>query len=64
MANHILGLLEKRAKLIADGRQMVEDASGRGEVLEGEEVYRMMSEHTGLPVERLKGPGRPVPEVV
>jgi len=34
------------------------------EVLEGEEVYRMMSEHTGVPVERLKGPGRPSPERV
>jgi cell division protease FtsH len=34
------------------------------EVLEGEEVYRMVSEHTGVPVERLKGPGRPTPEVV
>ncbi len=31
------------------------------EVLEGEEVYRMVSEHTGLPVDRLKGPGRPSP---
>ena len=31
------------------------------EVLEGEEVYRMVSEYTGVPVEKLKGPGRPVP---
>jgi len=31
------------------------------EVLEGDEVYRMVSEHTGVPVEDLKGPGRPVP---
>jgi cell division protease FtsH len=31
------------------------------EVLEGEEVYRMVSEHTGVPVDKLKGPGRPVP---
>lgn len=31
------------------------------EVLEGEEVYAMVSEHTGVPVERLKGPGRPAP---
>ena len=30
------------------------------EVLEGEEVYRMVSEHTGLPVDRLKGPNPPV----
>jgi len=34
------------------------------EVLEGEEVYQLVSEHTGVPVENLKGPGRPVPEVV
>ena len=31
------------------------------EVLEGEEVYRMVSNFTGLPVEKLKGPGRPSP---
>ncbi|MCU0293684.1 MAG: ATP-dependent zinc metalloprotease FtsH, partial [Thermoanaerobaculaceae bacterium] len=31
------------------------------EVLEGEEVYRMVSEHIGVPVEKLKGPGRPTP---
>ena len=31
------------------------------EVLEGEEVYRMVSEHTGVPVDKLKGPGHPVP---
>jgi cell division protease FtsH len=34
------------------------------EVLEGEEVYQMVSAHTGVPVERLKGPGRPSPEVL
>ena len=28
------------------------------EVLEGEEVYRMVSDHVGVPVEELKGPGR------
>ncbi|MGC8915517.1 MAG: ATP-dependent zinc metalloprotease FtsH [Thermoanaerobaculum sp.] len=33
------------------------------EVLEGEEVYQMVSEHTGVPVEKLKGPGRPSPAV-
>jgi cell division protease FtsH len=33
------------------------------EVLEGEEVYKMVSEHIGVPVERLKGPGRPTPEL-
>jgi cell division protease FtsH len=34
------------------------------EVLEGEEVYAMVSEHIGVPVEKLKGPGRlpPSPE--
>ena len=31
------------------------------EVLEGEEVYAMVSEYTGLPVDKLKGPGNPVP---
>ncbi|MFN3413662.1 MAG: cell division protein FtsH, partial [Thermoanaerobaculum sp.] len=31
------------------------------EVLEGEEVYQMVSEFTGVPVEKLKGPGRPTP---
>jgi cell division protease FtsH len=31
------------------------------EVLEGEEVYRMVSDHTGVPVDELKGPGRPSP---
>jgi cell division protease FtsH len=31
------------------------------EVLEGEDVYRMVSEFTGVPVERLKGPGRASP---
>jgi len=31
------------------------------EVLEGEEVYRMVSEHTGLPVDKLKGPSAPSP---
>jgi cell division protease FtsH len=34
------------------------------EVLEGEEVYQMVSDFTGLPVERLKGPGLPSPVVV
>jgi cell division protease FtsH len=32
------------------------------EVLEGEEVYRMVSDVTGVPVDRLKGPGHPSPE--
>ncbi len=36
------------------------------EVLEGEEVYRMVSDHTGLPVDKLKGPNQPprVPDAV
>ncbi len=29
------------------------------EVLEGDEVYAMVSEHTGVPIPQLKGPGRP-----
>jgi cell division protease FtsH len=33
------------------------------EVLEGEEVYQLVSEFTGVPVEKLKGPGRPTPAV-
>jgi cell division protease FtsH len=33
------------------------------EVLEGEEVYRLVSEFTGVPVEQLRGPGRPSPAV-
>ncbi len=33
------------------------------EVLEGEEVYRLVSDFTGVPVEKLKGPGRPTPAV-
>jgi len=39
----------------------IADALLEREVLEGEEVYRMVSEHTGLPVDKLKGPGRPSP---
>ncbi|MGV8041338.1 MAG: ATP-dependent zinc metalloprotease FtsH [Thermoanaerobaculaceae bacterium] len=39
----------------------IADALLEREVLEGEEVYRMVSEFTGLPVEKLKGPGRPTP---
>ena len=31
------------------------------EVLEGEEVYAMLSDHTGVPVDHFKGPGRPSP---
>lgn len=33
------------------------------EVLEGEEVYQLVSDFTGVPVEKLKGPGRPTPAV-
>jgi len=39
----------------------IADALLEREVLEGEEVYRMVSESTGVPVEELKGPGRPSP---
>ncbi|MFI5143496.1 MAG: ATP-dependent metallopeptidase FtsH/Yme1/Tma family protein, partial [Thermoanaerobaculales bacterium] len=31
------------------------------EVLEGDEVYHMVSDHTGVPVDELKGPRHPVP---
>jgi cell division protease FtsH len=58
----------RRAEEIVAGHRPVLDriagALLEREVLEGEEVYRMVSEHTGVPVERLKGPGRPTPEVV
>lgn len=33
------------------------------EVLEGEEVYQMVSAYTGVPVDQLRGPGRPAPAV-
>ena len=33
------------------------------EVLEGDEVYRMVSEDIGVPVDKLKGPGVPSPSV-
>ncbi|MGQ9835397.1 MAG: ATP-dependent zinc metalloprotease FtsH [Thermoanaerobaculaceae bacterium] len=33
------------------------------EVLEGEEVYQMVSAYTGVPVDQLRGPGRPSPAV-
>ncbi len=38
----------------------IADALLEREVLEGDEVYRMVSDFTGMPVEKLKGPGRPV----
>jgi cell division protease FtsH len=38
----------------------IADALLEREVLEGDEVYQMVSEFTGMPVEKLKGPGRPV----
>ncbi len=61
------GAYRRAEEIIHDHRPVLDRVAGallEREVLEGEEVYRMMSEHTGLPVERLKGPGRPVPEVV
>lgn len=50
-------------KILMDHRPVLDriaEALLEHEVLEGEEVYRMLSEHTGLPVEKLKGPGKPV----
>jgi cell division protease FtsH len=61
------GAYRRAEEIIHDHRPVLDrvaDALLEREVLEGEEVYRMMSDHTGLPVERLKGPGRPTPEVV
>ncbi len=58
----------RRAEEIIVGHRQVLDRVAEAllerEVLEGEEVYRMVSEHTGVPVDKLKGPGRPTPEVV
>jgi cell division protease FtsH len=65
--NLVEGAYRRAEEILHDHRPVLDrvaDALLEREVLEGEEVYRMMSEHTGLPVERLKGPGRPVPEVV
>jgi cell division protease FtsH len=53
-------------EIIGDHRPVLDRIAGallEREVLEGDEVYRMVSEHTGVPVERLKGPGRPTPEL-
>jgi len=61
------GAYRRAEEIINDHRPVLDrvaEALLEREVLEGEEVYKMMSEHTGLPVERLKGPGRPTPEVV
>jgi len=58
------GAYGRARQLLTDNRPVLEriaTALLEREVLEGEEVYRMVSEHTGLPIERLKGPGRPVP---
>jgi cell division protease FtsH len=63
----IEGAYRRAEEIINDHRPVLDrvaEALLEREVLEGDEVYQMMSEHTGVPVERLKGPGRPVPEVV
>ncbi|MEW6335758.1 MAG: ATP-dependent zinc metalloprotease FtsH [Acidobacteriota bacterium] len=49
--------------LLTDKRSVLDriaDALLEREVLEGEEVYQMVSDFTGMPVDKLKGPGRPV----
>ena len=61
------GAFRRAEAILTDHRAVLDrvaEALLEREVLEGEEVYRMMSEHTGLPVDKLKGPGRPTPEVV
>jgi cell division protease FtsH len=45
-----------RAALDRIARELLEH-----EVLEGEDVYRIVSEEVGVPIDRLKGPGRPSP---
>ena len=49
---------------LSENRPVLDKIAGallEREVLEGDEVYAMVSEYTGVPVEKLKGPGRPVP---
>ncbi|MCS7183436.1 MAG: ATP-dependent zinc metalloprotease FtsH, partial [Thermoanaerobaculum sp.] len=57
----------RRAQQLVQEHRLVLDRIAEAllerEVLEGEEVYRLVSEHTGVPVEKLKGPGRPSPAV-
>ena len=52
-----------RAKeILMNNRPVLDKIAGallEREVLEGEEVYRMVSDHTGLPVDKLKGPNQP-----
>jgi cell division protease FtsH len=63
----LVGAAHDRAKDIVVSHRPVLDRIAQAllehEVLEGEEVYKMVSDFTGLPVERLKGPGRPSPVI-
>ena len=66
--NEIKRLVEtayaKAREILNSHRPVLDKIAGallEREVLEGEEVYKMVSDHIGLPVEKLKGPGRPVP---
>ena len=54
----------RSSRTTATSSTRIADALLEREVLDGDEVYQIISDHTGVPVERLKGPGRPVPEVV
>jgi cell division protease FtsH len=49
-------VLANRSALDRIARELLEH-----EVLEGEDVYRIVSEEVGVPIDRLKGPGRPSP---
>jgi cell division protease FtsH len=49
-------ILDHRSALDRIARELLEV-----EVLEGEDVYRVVSEEVGVPIDRLKGPGRPSP---
>jgi len=49
-------ILNHRSALDRIARELLEI-----EVLEGEDVYRIVSEEVGVPIDRLKGPGRPSP---
>jgi cell division protease FtsH len=55
----------QRAQELVRGNRSALDRIAREllehEVLEGEDVYRIVSEEIGVPIERLKGPGRPSP---
>jgi cell division protease FtsH len=61
----LVGSAYTRARdLLTSNRPVLDRIAGallEREVLEGEEVYKMVSEQTGVPVDKLKGPGRPTP---